>query len=120
LTVDFALLTLVLDMGENVDKPQNKAFRTIIRSARFTPEEWATVQQRAADVRLSPARFLRYVALGTPLGRRLNAEAVVALNRAGAVLNNCVRLAIRNDQPLLASEVREVLELLRERLRSLL
>jgi uncharacterized linocin/CFP29 family protein len=107
-------------MGEDIDKPQTKIFRTVIRSARFTPEEWATVQERAAEARLSPARFLRFVALGTPLGRRVDAEAVGALNRAGSVLNNCVRIASRNDQPLLASEVREVLELLRERLRSFL
>jgi uncharacterized linocin/CFP29 family protein len=107
-------------MGEEIDKAQAKTFRTVIRSARFTPEEWATVQERAAEVRLSPARFLRFVALGTPLGRRINAKAIAALNHAGAVLNNCVRLAERNDQPLLASEVREVLELLRERLRSFL
>ncbi|HEX9943498.1 MAG TPA: hypothetical protein VGG03_15910 [Thermoanaerobaculia bacterium] len=118
--MDFAVLTLILDMGENIDKPQTKTFRTVIRSARFTPEEWAAVQERAAEARLSPARFLRYVALGTPLGRRINAEAVVALNRAGVVLNNCVRIAIRSDQPLLASEVKEVLELLREQLRSFL
>ena len=107
-------------MAEDVDKPQEKIFRTVIRSARFTPEEWATVQERAAVARLSPARFLRFVALGTPLGRRVNADAVVALNRAGAVLNNCVRLAKRHDQPLLAAEVEEVLELLHERIRSLL
>jgi len=107
-------------MAEDIDKPQEKTFRTVIRSARFTPEEWAAVQERAAAARLSPARFLRYVALGTPLGRRVNADAIGALNRAGAVLNNCVRLAIRNDQPLLASEAREVLALLRQRLRSLL
>jgi mobilization protein NikA len=107
-------------MAEDVDKPQEKIFRTIIRSVRFTPEEWAAVQERAAVARLSPARFLRYVALGTPLGQRVNVDAIGALNRAGAVLNNCVRLAIRNDQPLLASEAREVLALLRERLRSLL
>lgn len=107
-------------MNENIDKPQNETFRTVIRSARFTPEEWAAVQQRAAEVRLSPARFLRYVALGTPLGRRLNAEVVVALNRAGVVLNNCVRIAIRNEQPLIASEVREVLDRLREQLRCFL
>ena len=107
-------------MGENIDKSQTKTFRTVIRSARFTPEEWATVQERAAEVRLSPARFLRFVALGTPLGRRINAKAIAALNHAGAVLNNCVRLAERYDQPLLASEVREVLELFRERLRSFL
>ena len=107
-------------MGEDIDKSQAKTFRTVIRSARFTPAEWAAVQERAAEVRLSPARFLRFVALGTPLGRRINAKAVGALNHAGSVLNNCVRLAKRNDQPLLASEVREVLELLRERLRSFL
>ncbi len=94
--------------------------RTVIRSVRFTPEEWATVQERAATVGLSPSRYLRLVALGTPLGRRVNAEAVLALNRAGVNLNNLVRLAIRNGQSLIAADVTRVLEELRETLRGLL
>jgi uncharacterized linocin/CFP29 family protein len=119
--MNFTVPTLVFDMAKDVDdKRQGKTFRTVIRSARFTPEEWATVQQRAAEVKLSPARFLRYVALGTPLGQRVNAAAVGALNHAGSVLNNCVRHAKLHDQPLLAAEVKEVLELLRQRIRSLL
>lgn len=94
--------------------------RTVIRSVRFTPEEWAAVKERADLVGLSPARYLRQVALGTPLGRRVNAEAVLALNRAGVNLNNLVRLAIRNGQPLVGGEVTSVLEELRETLRGLL
>jgi hypothetical protein len=94
--------------------------RTVIRSARFTPEEWAAVRERAAAAGLSPSRFLRQVALGATLGRRVNAEAVLALNRAGVNLNHLVRLAIRSDQPLIAADVAGVLDELRERLRSLL
>jgi mobilization protein NikA len=94
--------------------------RTEIRSVRFTPEEWATVKERATAVGLSPARYLRQVALGSPLGRRVNAEAVLALNRAGVNLNNLVRLAIRNGQPLVAADVTRVLDELRETLRGLL
>ena len=94
--------------------------RTVIRSARFTPEEWETVQQRAATAGLSPSRFLRSVALGSPLGRRVNAEAVLALNRVGVNLNNLIRLATRTAQPFVASEVADLLTQLRERLRDLL
>ena len=103
-------------MSEDNDKPQTKVYRTIIRSARFTPQEWAAVEERAAAVRLSPSRFLRFTALGTPLGRRVDAEAVVALNRLGVVLNNAVRVAIRTGQPLNAAEIKEALERLREKL----
>jgi hypothetical protein len=94
--------------------------RTVIRSARFTPEEWETVQQRAATAGLSPSRFLRSVALGSPLGRRVNAEAVLALNRVGVNLNNLIRLATRTAQPFVACEVTDLLNQLRERLRDLL
>lgn len=92
----------------------------MIRSARFTGEEWAAVQQRAAVAGLSPSRFLRSIALGTPLGRRVNAEAVLALNRAGINLNNLIRLATRSGQPFVVAEAADVLNQLRERLRDLL
>jgi hypothetical protein len=95
-------------------------FRTVIRSARFTPEEWEAVEERAAAVGLSPSRFLRQVALGTPLGRRINQQAVVALNRLGVNLNNLVRLALRSGQPLLAAEATDLLKQLRERLQNFL
>ena len=103
-------------MSDDNEQPKAKIYRTVIRSARFTPEEWAAVEQRAEAVRLSPSRFLRYSALGTPLGRRVNAEAVVALNRLGVVLNNAVRVALRSGQPLLAAEIKPVLDQLREQL----
>jgi hypothetical protein len=102
------------------EPPTEQTHRTVIRSVRFTPEEWATVKERAATVGLSPSRFLRQVALGTPFGRRVNAEAVIALNRAGVNLNNLVRRANRNGQPLIGGEVTGVLEELRETLRGLL
>jgi hypothetical protein len=94
-----------------------QAHRTVIRSARFTAEEWAAVQERAAVVGLSPSRFLRSVALATPLSRRVNNEAVLALNRVGINLNNLIRLATRSGQPLVAAEAAAVLEQLHERLR---
>jgi hypothetical protein len=78
------------------------------------------VQERAAAVGLSPSRFLRSVSLGTPLGRRINAEAVLALNRAGVNLNTLVKVAIRSGQPLVGAEVAAVLEQLRDRLKDLL
>lgn len=102
------------------DPSASKAHRTVIRSCRFTPDEWAAVRQRAAAVGLSPSRLLRLLALGTPLRRRIDAQAVVALNRLGVNLNHLVRLALRDAQPLLAADAAEVLALLRDRLRSLL
>jgi len=78
------------------------------------------VQERAATAGLSPSRFLRFVALGMPLGRRVNAEAVIALNRVGVNLNNLIRLATRTAQPFIAAEVTDLLTQLRARLRDLL
>lgn len=107
-------------MSADSDKPPTQPHRTVIRSARFTPEEWETVQERAATAGLSPSRFLRSVALGAPLGRRINAEAVLALNRVGVNLNNLIRLATRTAQPFVAAEVTGLLNQLRDRLRELL
>jgi hypothetical protein len=94
--------------------------RTVIRSCRFSSDEWASVQSKAAALGLSPSRFLRHVALGTSLGRRIDAQAVVALNRVGVNLNHLVKLALRDGQPLVAAEASQVLTLLRDQLRRLL
>jgi hypothetical protein len=47
----------------------------------------------------------------------VDSEAVVALNRLGVVLNNAVRAALRSGQPLLAAQIKDILDQLRERLR---
>ena len=108
-------------MSADGERPGDaRTYRTVIRSARFTPEEWTTVQERAAAVGLSPSRFLRQVALGAPLGRRINQQAVAAFNRLGVNLNNLVRLAFRSGQPILAAEATDLLKQLRERLQNFL
>lgn len=99
---------------------QTPPHRTVIRSARFTPQEWEAVQERAATAGLSPSRFLRSVALGSPLGRRVNADAVHALNRVGVNLNNLIRLATRTEQPSVVADATDLLNQLRDRLRELL
>ena len=109
------------DLAADAEKSAaTQIYRTVIRSARFTPEEWAAVEERAATVGLSPSRFLRHVALGAPLGHRINQQAVTALNRLGVNLNNLMRLAFRSGQPLLAAEAADLLKQLRERLQSFL
>jgi hypothetical protein len=97
-----------------------QAFRTVIRSVRFTPEEWTTVQEHAAEVGLSPSRYLRQAALRTPFARRVNRDAIVALNRVGVNLNNMIRIAIRSGQSFLAAEAEDVLSRLRKGLESFL
>ena len=106
-------------MSADPTKPLDNPHRTVIRSARFTPEEWAAVKERAALAHLAPSRFVRSVALGAPLGWRINADAVLALNRVGVNLNNLIRLAIRSGQPSVVAEAGAVLEQLHERLREL-
>lgn len=44
------------DLSADSERPgAARIYRTVIRSTRFTPEEWATVQERAAAVGLSPS-----------------------------------------------------------------
>lgn len=107
-------------MSTPSQQPPKKPHRTVIRSARFTPEEWKTVRDRAASAGLSPSRFLRCAALGASLGRKANNEAVLALNRVGVNLNNLIRLAARSGQALIVAEAADLLALLRERMRDLL
>jgi hypothetical protein len=107
--------------SSNAPKPPGtETFRTVIRSTRYTPEEWQIVQERADAAGLSPSRYMRHAALGTPLGRRANHHAIVALNRVGVNLNNMIRLAIRSGQPFIAAEAAELQELIRQRLEDLL
>ena len=107
------------DVSADTDSP-TPPHRTVIRSARFTPEEWEAVRERAATAGLSPSRFLRSVALGSPLGRRVNSEAVLALNRVGVNLNNLIRWATRTEQPSVLADATDLLNQLRDRLRELL
>jgi hypothetical protein len=57
-------------LSEKTKTAAAKNHRTIIRSARFTSAEWASVRERAEAAGLSPSRYLRHVALGVSLGRR--------------------------------------------------
>ena len=65
------------------DPKRPRPHRTVIRSVRFTPDEWAEVLGKAGEARLSPARFLRLAALGVRLGGRVDAEAVRQLAPGG-------------------------------------
>jgi hypothetical protein len=108
------------DSSSGEERPGTEVFRTVIRSTRYTPEEWQTVQERAAAAGLSPSRYTRHASLGAPFGHRINHEAIVALNRVGVNLNNMIRLAIRSGQPFIAAEAAELQELIRQRLEDLL
>ena len=70
--------------------------KSVVRSVRFSPEEWARVEGWAADAQVSPSRYVREATMrrrpqAKPRGVR--AEAVVELNRVGRNLNQLVRLA---------------------------
>lgn len=72
--------------------------KSIVRSVRFTPEEWAQVEAWAAEASVSPSRYVREATLkrrpqAKPRGVR--AEAVRELNRVGVNLNQLVRLVHR-------------------------
>ena len=84
--------------------------KSVVRSVRFSPEEWARVEGWAADAQVSPSRYVREAALrrrpqAKPRGVR--AEAVVELNRVGRSLNQLVRLAHQARRDAAAGERRD-------------
>lgn len=70
--------------------------RVLVRTVRFSPDEWATVEAKAALAGMTPSRFIREAALGVEVKARRGAEAaqlVHQLGRIGANLNQLARLA---------------------------
>ena len=70
--------------------------KSVVRSVRFSPEEWARVEAWAADAQVSPSRYVREATLRrrpSEKPRGVRAEAVRELNRVGGNLNQLVRLA---------------------------
>lgn len=70
--------------------------KSVVRSVRFSPEEWGHVEMWAAEASVSPSRYVREATLRRRPGAKpkgVRAEAVRALNRVGQNLNQLVRLA---------------------------
>lgn len=83
--------------------------RTLVKSVRFSPSEWAAVEGRASEVALPPARYLREAALGKRLAPRANARAVHQLARVGNNLNQLARAANATRRVELSQRLAEVL-----------
>ncbi|HEY0950541.1 MAG TPA: hypothetical protein VGD85_10095 [Nocardioides sp.] len=65
----------------------------------FSPEEWATVEQRARECGVRANCYIRETVLGTVPRARPNGatrELVVAINRIGNDLNRLARIANEN------------------------
>ena len=70
--------------------------KSVVRSVRFSPDEWARVEGWAEDAQVSPSRYVREATLRrrpSEKPRGVRAEAVAELNRVGRNLNQLVRLA---------------------------
>ena len=70
--------------------------KSVVRSVRFSPEEWARVETWAAEAQVSPSRYVREATLKrrpSEKPRGVRAEAVVELAAVGRNLNQLVRLA---------------------------
>jgi Mobilization protein NikA len=67
--------------------------RTLVRSTRFTPEEWARLEERARLCGLAPARYLREVALGFEPKVRAGAIERQLLYHLARIGNNLNQLA---------------------------
>ena len=93
--------------------------RTLVKSVRFSPEEWETVRGRADEVALSPARYLREAALGKRLAPRANAQAVHQLARVGNNLNQLARAANTNRRVKLSHRLGQVLSQVEEAIEEL-
>ncbi len=74
--------------------PDPPATRTLIRGVRFSPAEWATVEEQASLSGQPPTRYVREAALGAELRARpgaLDREAVYHLARLGNNLNQVAK-----------------------------
>jgi hypothetical protein len=70
--------------------------RPVIRSSRYTADEWATVETAAAQAGLSPSAYVRQSALGARIRQRrghANDQTVKALARIGNNINQLARAA---------------------------
>lgn len=103
-----------------MSRTKPRAHRTVVKSVRYTPEEWTRVERKAAEARLSPARFVREVALGG--GRfhgRVVREAIHQLARVGNNLNQMTRLANALGRVDLSARLEAVLEEVEDGIRRL-
>ena len=66
---------------------------TVILCTRFRPDEAERLRALAAEVRLSPARYLREAALGARFQPRADAVLLAQLARIGNNLNQLARVA---------------------------
>ena len=72
--------------------------KSVVRSVRFSPEEWARVETWAAEAQVSPSRYVREATLRRrpqEKPRGVRAEAVRELAAVGRNLNQLVTLAHR-------------------------
>lgn len=94
---------------EFVEEAAAPAYRRIVRSARFTAEEWERVCTRAEQVGLSPGRFLRQAALGAGLGGRVTDRTIALLSMIGSNLNQLARAANAAGELVAKKELENVL-----------
>lgn len=93
--------------------------RTLVKSVRFSPAEWEAVLERAGEVGLSPARYLREAALRKRLAHRLSSQAIHQVARVGQNLNQLTRAANATRRVELSHRLAEVLSEVERALREL-
>ena len=72
--------------------------KSVVRSVRFSPDEWGRVEGWARDAQVSPSRYVREATMRrrpVEKPRGVRAEAVRELSAVGRNLNQLVRLAHR-------------------------
>ncbi|MDT0633196.1 plasmid mobilization protein [Rubrivirga litoralis] len=72
--------------------------KSVVRSVRFSPEEWGRVEAWARDAQVSPSRYVREATMRRRPAERprgVRAEAVREMKAVGRNLNQLVRLAHR-------------------------
>lgn len=96
--------------------------RPLIRSSRYSEDEWQTITEAAARAGKLPSTFIREAALGQKITARrgaANDAAVKELNRIGNNLNQVARAANAGGMPELEKSVRDSLAELVEVIRRL-
>ncbi len=94
------------------------AQKTIVRSVRFSPEEWQILRLKARSANLPVTTFIRRAALRREIQHRTTPAAIKAVNRVGVNLNQLTRVA--NATGRIPPKLQETLEAVDDTLERLL
>ncbi len=98
-----------------------KEVLTLIRGIRFSPTQWARIEEYALSCGLKPTTYVRRTALKTVPRQRRRARESAIVYHLGRVGNNLNQLARRHNsgEPVARAEVLQAVEEIRAALREI-